>query len=152
MSLVLSNYSAKLLKRRQKRQISSMLQRGSSRQAILFLLAFQMAETTLSAVIVSYVIGYPFTWMMLKSNNFLNFSGESVYPVINMSVFYTITLSAFVLATVTNTRDIWLMSNISLVKAHTEVQRKKPFWEKFFLDILLIIVGLVLWGIIKLQS
>ncbi|NPE08800.1 MAG: FtsX-like permease family protein [Asgard group archaeon] len=151
MALSLTSYSSNLMKKRQKRQISSMLQRGSSRREVLNLLIFQAVEFTVLALLICVIIGYPFAWLMIKSNGFLSFGGTSVFPTINMIILYVIVAAAFILSLLINAKNIWDMSNISTVEAYGTTVQKKPFWEKTFIDVALIVVGIVLWLIVRLQ-
>ncbi|MBN1329405.1 MAG: ABC transporter permease [Candidatus Heimdallarchaeota archaeon] len=151
MSLSLTSYSANLMKRRQKRQVSSMLQRGSSQKEVLYVLLFQVIELSITAILISAIIGYGFNWLINKSIGFLNFTGASIYPTINMSIFYFIIAFGFVLSLIVNAKSIWDMSQISTFEAYTEHQVKKPFWERLYLDLVLIFIGIVLWVIVKIQ-
>ncbi len=151
MSLSLTNYSANLMKRRQKRQISSMLQRGSSQKEVLYVLIFQVVELSITAILLSAIIGYGFSWLINKSTGFLNFSGTSVYPTINMTIFYIIIGFGFILSLIVNAKNIWDTSQITTFEAYTEHQAKKPFWEGLYLDVVLIVLGLVIWLIVRFQ-
>ncbi|NHJ31891.1 MAG: FtsX-like permease family protein [Asgard group archaeon] len=150
MALSLTNYSSNLMKRRQKRQVSSMLQRGSSRKEVVNLLIFQVVEYTVLALLICVIIGYPFSWLMIKSNGFLSFGGASVFPAINMLIFYVIIGAAFILSVLINARNIWDMSNISTVEAYGTTIQKKPIWEKTYIDVVLMIIGVALWLIVRL--
>ena len=151
MALSLTNYSTNLMKKRQKRQVSNMLQRGASRKEVLSLLIFQVIEFTVIALLICIIIGYPFAWLMMKSNSFLSFGGASVFPSTNMIIFYTIIGAAFIFSTIVNARSIWETSNISTVEAYGTTIQRKPTWERTYLDLLLIIVGIILWLIVKMQ-
>lgn len=151
MALSLTNYSTNLMKRRQKQQISNMLQRGSSQKEVLILLIMQVIEITIMAVLVCVVIGYPFASLMIKSNGFLSFSGASKFPAINMIIFYAIVGAAFVFSTIVNARNVFDMSKITTDEAYGAQLDKKPFWEKTFIDILLMLVGIALWLIVFFQ-
>ncbi|MHA1306006.1 MAG: FtsX-like permease family protein [Candidatus Heimdallarchaeota archaeon] len=151
MALSLTSYSANIMKRTQKRQISSMIQRGSSRREMLALLIFQVIELTITAIIIALVMGFAFSWLITKSNGFLNFSGTSYFPAINMMIFYIVVAAGFILSLLINVGNIWELSQISTQDAYTEAQKKKPVWEKMYLDIVLIILGITLWLIVKIQ-
>ncbi|MHA1441877.1 MAG: FtsX-like permease family protein, partial [Candidatus Heimdallarchaeota archaeon] len=151
MALSLTNYSTNLMKRRQKQQVSNMLQRGSSQKEVVTLLIMQVVEITVMAVLVCVVIGYPFAALMIKSNGFLAFSGVSKFPAINMVIFYAIIGAAFVFSTIVNARNVFDMSKITTDEAYGAQLDKKPFWEKTFIDILLMLVGIALWLIVLFQ-
>jgi ABC-type antimicrobial peptide transport system permease subunit len=151
MALSLTNYSSNLMKRRQKRQISSMLQRGSSRREVLTLLIFQVGEFTIMAMLICVLIGYPFASLMLKSTGFLNFSGTSIFPAINMVIFYVIIGATMIFSIIINARNVWEMANISTEEAYGTTKEKVPTWQKTYIDIMLIVIGIILWLIVRLQ-
>ncbi|NHJ49779.1 MAG: ABC transporter permease [Asgard group archaeon] len=151
MALSLTNYSTNLMKRRQKRQISSMLQRGSSRKEVMTLLITQVAEFTIMALLVCVIIGYPFASLMLKSNGFLNFSGTSIFPAINMIIFYVIIGATLIFSIIINARNVWDMANITTQEAYGVKREKPPLWQRTYVDIMLIIVGIVLWLVVRFQ-
>ena len=151
MALSLTSYSANIMKRTQKRQISSMIQRGSARKEMLALLIFQVVELTITAIIIALVLGFGFSWLITKSNGFLNFSGTSYFPVINMTIFYIVVAAGFILSLMVNLGNVWELSQITTQEAYTEAQKKKPAWEKMYLDFVLIGIGIVLWLIVKTQ-
>lgn len=151
VSVALSSFSAKLLKQRQRQHIANLFQRGSTQFSIWVMLFLQLLEVTVSGIICSLAIGYPFSWLMLKSTGFLAFSKVGVLLAVNGSIFYIIIGAAFVLSFFINLKDVWDFSKISLVEAHQETQQKKPFWSKLYLDLVLLVIGLTLWLIVKFQ-
>jgi len=151
MALSLTSYSANLMKRRQKRQVSSLLQRGSSQKEVVFILVMQVIELTLTALLISFIMGYGFTWLMNKSIGFLNFAGTSVYPSINMIILYIIIGIGLVLSLIVNAKNVYDMSKITTQEAYVEHQVKKPLWEKLYLDVVLIFLGILLWIIVRTQ-
>ncbi len=151
MALSLTNYSANLMKRRQRRQISSMLQRGVSQKEVVLVLIVQVIELTISAVLISFIMGYGFTWLINQSTGFLNFSGSSFYPTVNMFILYTIIGIGFVFSIIINAKNVWELSQITIQEAYSEHQVKKPLWQRLYLDIILITIGIALWLIIRIQ-
>lgn len=151
MALSLTNYSANLMKRRQKRHVSSMLQRGSSRQEVMMNLILQVIEMTISAILIAFVLGYLFSWLLTKSTGFLLFAGLAINPAVNLIIFFVVITTGFILALVINALNIWEMSTITTQEAYMEHQEKKPFWQKAFLDFFLIIVGVGLWIVVALN-
>ncbi|MHA1630344.1 MAG: FtsX-like permease family protein [Candidatus Heimdallarchaeota archaeon] len=151
MGLSITSYSANLLKRRQKRQVSSMLQRGSSQKEIMFILIVEIVEFTITALLIGFLIGYGFTWFLTKSTYFLEFSGAGKPPLINLAILFSIIGIGFLLSLIVNTKNVWEMSKITTQEAYSEHQVKKAGWQKFYLDIILIVVGIVLWLIVRSQ-
>ncbi|MCK5158793.1 MAG: ABC transporter permease [Candidatus Heimdallarchaeota archaeon] len=151
MALSLTSYSANLMKRRQKRQVSSMLQRGSSQKEVVFILVMQVIELTITALLISFIMGYGFTWLMNKSTGFLNFAGTSVYPSLNLVILYIIIGVGLVLSLIVNAKNVFDMSQITTQEAYVEHQVKKPMWERLYLDLVLIFLGILLWVIVRTQ-
>ncbi|MCK5297444.1 MAG: ABC transporter permease [Candidatus Heimdallarchaeota archaeon] len=151
MALSLTSYSANLMKRRQKRQVSSMLQRGSSQKEVVFILVMQVIELTITALLISFIMGYGFTWLMNKSVGFLNFAGTSVYPSLNLVILYIIIGVGLVLSLIVNAKNVFDMSQITTQEAYVEHQVKKPMWERLYLDLVLIFLGILLWVIVRTQ-
>lgn len=151
MALSLTSYSANIMKRTQKRQISSMIQRGSSRREMLSLLIFQVVELTITAIIIALVMGFGFSWLITKSVGFLNFSGTSYFPAINMIIFYIVVTAGFILSLLINLGNVWELSQITTQEAYTEAQKTKPIWERMYLDFVLIGIGIILWLIVRTQ-
>ncbi len=151
MALSLTNYSANLMKRRQKRHVSSMLQRGSSRKEVMFNLILQVVEMTVSAILIAFVLGYLFSWLLTKSTGFLEFSGGAINPALNLIIFFVVITAGFILAIIINALNIWKMSTITTQEAYSEHQHKASFWERAFLDFFILIVGIALWIVVALQ-
>ncbi|TFF84589.1 ABC transporter permease, partial [Candidatus Heimdallarchaeota archaeon] len=151
MALSLTSYSANLMKRRQKMQVSNMLQRGTSRKEILLILSLQVIETTIAAILIGIMIGFPFAWLMISSNGFLSFSGASIFPAINLVILFSVVGAGFLFSVFVNAKNIWDLSKITTTEAYSATTEKKPVWEKLFLDIVLIVVGIALWLIVNKQ-
>ena len=151
VALYLSSFSANLLKRRQKHHIGQILQRGGTRVSVWFLLIIQMLEIAISGLILSFVIGYPFSWLMLKSSGFLLFGAQGVLPAINLAIFYILLLLSFVFTFLINSKDLWEYQNLTILEAHEEIEYKDPFWKRLYLDIALLIIGIALWFIVRFQ-
>jgi len=151
MALSLTNYSANLMRRRQKRQVSNMLQRGSSRGEVVTLLVGQVIELTLTAIIISIIIGYGFSFLINKSAGFMDFSGPILYPALNLIIFIVVIAGGMILAILINFVNIWKTSQITTYEAYSEHEEKQAIWEKLYLDILLLILGISLWLIVRIQ-
>ncbi|NHJ31798.1 MAG: hypothetical protein FK732_02940, partial [Asgard group archaeon] len=151
VALYITNHSANLLQKRQKHHIASLLARGTSKVGIWFLALFQVLEITISGLILCFVIGYPFTWLMLKSLNFLTFTGTGIFPVVNTVIIYSMLSLAFVVSFFLNFRKLLKYSNLTIIEAQKEVSYEKPFWNKFYLDVFLLVAGICFWLIVKLH-
>ncbi|MEA2071611.1 MAG: ABC transporter permease [Asgard group archaeon] len=151
MSISLTSYSANLMKRQQKRQISNMLQRGMSRKEMLGFLILQMLEMTITAILIAFVVGFFFTLLTTQSVGFLNFSGSTLTPAINMIVITTVIVGGLIISAIINAVNIWRLSDISTEGAYSEHKDEKPFWQIYFIDVFLVVVGIVLWIVVAFQ-
>ncbi|MHA1125940.1 MAG: FtsX-like permease family protein [Candidatus Heimdallarchaeota archaeon] len=149
VTIALSSFSANQLKRRQKHHIALMYQRGGTRSSTWILLIFQLLEVIFSGIIMSIAVGYPFSWLILRSNGFLNFSQITVTPAVNIAIFSGIVISAFIISFFTNLGEINKLTKISLVEASTGTDDKKQLWQKLFVDFVLIAFGVAIWIIIN---
>ncbi|HUU78878.1 MAG TPA: ABC transporter permease [candidate division Zixibacteria bacterium] len=151
MALSLTIYSANLVKRRRKRQLSLLSQRGSSRSEIITLLSIEMIIFTVIAIVLSFLIAYPYSFLILKSDNFLSFHGPTIIPRLFTFILQIIIGSGFAGSLIVNVGSIWNLSKLTQEEAFSERKEKKPFWERFYIDIFLLIVGITAWIITSIQ-
>ena len=151
MALSLTAYSANLVKRRRKRQLNLLSQRGSSRAEILTLLFIEMLIFTIIAILLSFLIAYPYSFLILKSNGFLSFSGPTITPRIFTIIIQVIIGAGFVGSFLVNIGSIWNLSQITQEEAFSETKEKKPFWERYYIDIFFLIVGVAAWIVTSIQ-
>ncbi len=145
MALSLTAYSTNLVKKRRKRQLALLGQRGVSQFEILFMLFSETLLFTVIAIVISFIIAYPYSFLILKSDAFLSFQGEIITPQLYIFIIEIIIAIGFGGSLLVNFSNIWNLSKISAEEAFSETKTKKPFWERFYIDIFFLIVGIVAW-------
>ncbi|MBD3192907.1 MAG: FtsX-like permease family protein [Candidatus Heimdallarchaeota archaeon] len=151
MSLSLTAYSANLVKKRRKRQMAFLRQRGSSRREIIALLVLELIIFTIIAIIIGFLLAYPFAYLIMKSNGFLSFAGATITPQFYVFVMEIVIIAGFVGALIVNLRNIWNLSEIQQEEAYTERVDEPPFWEKYYLDLFFLVLGFTAWIITSIQ-
>lgn len=151
MALSLTAYSTNLVKKRRKRQLALLGQRGTSQFEIIFMLFSETVLFTVIAIIISFIIAYPYSFLILKSDAFLSFKGDAITPYLYLFIIEIIIIAGFSGSLLVNSGNIWNLSKISSEEAFSERKNKKPFWERFYIDIFFLIVGITAWLITFFQ-
>ncbi|TFF84167.1 ABC transporter permease, partial [Candidatus Heimdallarchaeota archaeon] len=151
MALSLTAYSSNLVKKRRQQQLSLLRQRGASRLEIIALLSFELVIFTFLAIILSFLLAYPYAFLILKSDGFLNFSGEMITPQFYTFIVEIVLVVGFAASIIINFRNIWKLSNITQEEAFSEHKEEKPFWKKYFLDVFFLGLGITAWIITSIQ-
>ncbi len=151
MALSLTAYSTNLVKKRRKRQLALLGQRGASQFEVLFMLLSETLLFTVIAIIISFIIAYPYSFLILKSDAFLSFQGETITPQLYVFIIEIIIVAGFGGSLLVNFGNIWNLSKIRSEEAFSERKNKKPFWERFYIDIFFLIVGITAWIITFIQ-
>ncbi len=134
--------SGQMLKMEQS-EISVMKSRGASRLQIIALYFYQSSILAVIGLLIGIPLGRLFTGALGSTNEFLQFSS---LRNLNIQYTYDIFLSAFAAAILTilvTIIPVFRFSDISIVALKQQkYQSKNPFWERFFLDFILIGIAL----------
>ncbi|HUU78779.1 MAG TPA: ABC transporter permease [candidate division Zixibacteria bacterium] len=145
MSLILTAFATNQVKKKRDLHISKLHQRGSSRQMIFSFMVFELLIYSLLAVIIGFLIGWPYTLIALKSEGFFTFTGAAALPVPSIITIVICLGVGFGIAYFSNALSIWRNTKTTVEEALQEQNEKKPFWERFYIDIFLLIIGIILW-------
>lgn len=151
MALSLTAYSSNLVKKRRKRQLSLLGQRGASRTEIITMLLLELVIFTIIAVIMSFLIAYPYSFLILKSDGFLSFGGATIIPQVYVFIIEIILIAGFAGSLLVNIGNIINMSDLSQEEAFSEKSDTKPFWERFYIDVFFLVIGITFWVITSIQ-
>ncbi|MFW9924564.1 MAG: FtsX-like permease family protein, partial [Candidatus Thorarchaeota archaeon] len=151
MALSLTTYSSNLVKKRRKQQLALLAQRGASRGEMMLMLSIELLIFTIIAILISFIIAYPFSYLVLKSDGFLSFSGPAILPQLFIFIVEIILVAGFVVSILVNIGNIWNLSRLTQEEAFNERINKKPFWEKFYIDIFFLFIGITAWIITSIQ-
>ena len=145
MSLALTSFATNQVKKKRDMHINNLHQRGSSRQMIFSFMVFELLIYTLLAILIGFIIGWPYTIIALKSEGFFTFTRVAGLPSLNVVTIAICLGVGFGIAYFTNIFSIWRNTKTSVEEALQEQNEKQPFWERFYIDIFLLIIGIVLW-------
>jgi hypothetical protein len=144
MSLVLTSFATNQVKKQRERQIQNLHQRGASRQMLFGFMILELIVYAGLAVIAGLLIGWPYTMIALSSEGFFSFSSAS-FPGIQWDIIGISIGVGFGIAFLANIPSIWQRSKTSVEEALQEQKEKKPLWERFYIDVFLLIVGIIMW-------
>ena len=124
-------------------EIAMLKSRGVSRGKVILLYLVQSAFITLVGSVLGLPIGYLFCKLGASTNAFLVFSFKDTAtyrPTPQMLLF---ALIAFALAMLFMTIPVIPLSKFTIIerKSHKNVSGNKPVWEKFFLDIPIVLLA-----------
>ena len=151
MALALTSFATNQVKKQRDLHIQNVHQRGASRKMLFGFMLLELFIYALIAVLIGALIGWPFTILAMKSEGFFLFTGAWQIPRLSLLV-TVISLSAgFGIAFISNIFSIWRRTKTSVEEALQEQIEKKPFWDRFYVDIFLLIAGIIMW-IIAVQQ
>lgn len=124
-------------------EISMLKSRGISRGKVIRVYILQSSIIAFAGCIVGLPMGILLCRLAAGTNAFLSFSFKdvSIYkPTVMMLLF---ALIAFVLAVMFMTLPVISLSKLTITERRTRKlsTKAKPFWEKYFVDVLLLVVS-----------
>lgn len=145
MSLALTSFAISQVKKRRESQIQTLHQRGASQRMLFAFMLFELVIYALLAVITGMLIGWPYTLVALKSDGFFSFARIAELPKLNSTIIWTCIGVGFAIAFLSNIGAIWRRAKVSVEEALQEKEEKAPFWERVYLDIFILITGILMW-------
>ncbi|NHJ32871.1 MAG: ABC transporter permease [Asgard group archaeon] len=145
MALTLTAFASNQVKKQRDLQVYSLHQRGSSRQMLFSFMVFELVIFALIAVLVGVLIGWPYTFVALKSDEFFSFGAEISEFALN---FKTVGISlgiGFGVAFLSNIFSLWRKTKTTVDEVMQEQVEKPPFWERLYLDFFVLFLGLLMW-------
>ncbi|MHA1220510.1 MAG: ABC transporter permease, partial [Candidatus Heimdallarchaeota archaeon] len=97
------------------------------------------------AVLIGYMIGWPYTLVALRSDGFFSFGTGAALIIPEIKIIAICLALGFGIAFLTNIFSLWRKTKTSIDEVLQEQVEKKSFWERFYLDILMLIIGLAMW-------
>ena len=134
--------SGQMLKMEQS-EISVMKSRGASRMQIIGLYFYQSSFLALLGLLIGIPLGRLFTSALGSTNEFLEFTSlRNLNIQFSVDVFIYAIIAA-ILTIIVTIIPVFRYSDISIViLKQQKYQNKKPIWERFFLDFILIGISL----------
>ena len=127
-------------------EIAMLKSRGTDTKQILLIYLGESAILSAIAIVIGIPIGYGLCKLCASATSFLKFSfGDTHFYTFDIGmIFYS--LAAAVVAILFITLPVIKYAKQSIVEQKSKLGKvgTKPFWEKFFLDIILVIVSIYL--------
>lgn len=151
MSLALTAFATNQVKKQRDLHINNLHQRGASRQMLFIFMLLELIIYVILAVLVGFLIGWPYTLVAMRSEGFFSFSRSASIPPINIGIIAICLGAGFGIAFLANIFTVWRRAKTTIDEALQEQSEKKPFWERFYIDIFILILGIILWIIASTQ-
>ncbi|WP_026486513.1 ABC transporter permease [Caldanaerobius polysaccharolyticus] len=133
-----------LLVEKQKDEITVLRSRGATKWHILMGYFIENGMLCAIAFVLGPILGYFISKVLGVSNGFMEFVSRTAIPVRITATSYRYALLATVVAIITSLIPAYYASNYSIVTQKQESARmaKPTFWQKYFLDVVLIGISL----------
>lgn len=145
MALTLTAFASNQVKKQRDLQVHNFHQRGSSRQMLFGFMVFELVVFSLIAVLIGLLIGWPYTFVALKSDEFFSFGGNAGEFALNLQTIGICLAIGFGIAFLSNIFSLWRKTKTSVEEALQERIEKPPFWERFYVDFFVLFLGLLMW-------
>ncbi|TET29542.1 MAG: ABC transporter permease [Candidatus Heimdallarchaeota archaeon] len=145
MALTLTAFASNQVKKQRDIQVHNFHQRGSSRQMLFGFMVFELIVFSLIAVLIGLLIGWPYTFVALKSDEFFSFGGNVGEFSLNLQTIGICLAIGFGIAFLSNIFSLWRKTKTSVEEALQERVEKPPFWERFYVDFFVLFLGLLMW-------
>ncbi|MFW9922818.1 MAG: FtsX-like permease family protein [Candidatus Thorarchaeota archaeon] len=151
MSLALTAFATNQVKKQRDLHVNNLHQRGASRNMLFRFMLFELVIYALLAVIVGFFIGWPYTLVAMKSDGFFSFGNTVEIPALNWIVIVICVGAGFLIAFLSNIFTVWRRAKTTIEEALQEQSEKAPFWERFYIDIFILILGIIMWIVASTQ-
>jgi len=152
LTIILTIYAANLVRKKRDQQLTILTERGAKRSEIGSYLALESLIIGGIALVFGVLVGIPISALLTRSSGFLSFSNTTIPLKIDLSsVFVALigSVGAILLIQILNT--ITLLKKRSIAD-YGRVEKSLPKFYKYFVDIILIVFGVVIWIIYKMPS
>ncbi|MHA2364480.1 MAG: ABC transporter permease [Candidatus Hodarchaeales archaeon] len=144
LGLFLVYFTNDLIKDRKKKALSIFRQRGSSDLQLSSVLLSEITISGLTSILVGMILSIPWVILILATNGFLDFTNIVIAePDIPINWYWRIPLIGLLLTLDLNLISIFKLSKIEIVEDTRNNSKEVPNWQKFHLDVVLFILGLI---------
>ncbi|NHJ85848.1 MAG: FtsX-like permease family protein [Asgard group archaeon] len=145
MSLTLTAFATNQVKKHRELHVHIYHQRGASRQMLFSFMLFELVIFALLATVIGYIIGWPYTFVAQKSDSFFSFKANASFYIPDFKAIIICLAIGFLIAFLSNIFSLWKKTKTSVDEVLQEQSDKKPFWERFYIDIMMLLLGLIMW-------
>ncbi|MFX1251855.1 MAG: ABC transporter permease [Promethearchaeota archaeon] len=147
-TLFLAMFALNLLSRRKRRQIAIMKRRGATSRRIFGVLFGESLIITVCSVGLGTIIGWPFAQFILQTQDFLDFTGKPIPLILPPMLIQMVFGFGLIFGSLLHLRSMLWLSKSQISENLTPQSKVKPFWKKYYLDVILFSLGML--GILSL--
>ncbi|MFX1515506.1 MAG: FtsX-like permease family protein [Promethearchaeota archaeon] len=149
IAVYLVGYSYSLIKRQKRETIGIIKTRGGSWQQVLVFLIGESIVIISITLICGFLLGYFVTGAIIRSVDFLNFSGERLPVKVPTNLVQTLFFFVTLLTILLNVSAMIQYTRMTIQESIIPVERLSPFWKRYYLDIIATLLGLTGYFIIN---
>ncbi|MHA2110201.1 MAG: FtsX-like permease family protein [Candidatus Hodarchaeales archaeon] len=142
ISIYLVSYSYSLIKRQKKETIGILKTRGSTWQQTVFFLVGESLVVIGVTLISGLILGYIVSGTILRSVNFLDFSGQEIPVLVSPSLVQLLFLFVVLITIILNLSAIIQYTRMTIQESIIPVVGYSSFWKRYYLDIIATLLGL----------
>ncbi len=148
IALYLVNYSFGLIRRQKQEQIGIIKTRGGSWLQVFTVLLGEMAISTVIAVLSGFILSLFLSDVVMRSTNYLEFLGAPVPVRFSIQMVQNLIIWGLSIALLLNFIRIIRMSRQDIIETLIPVETREPMWKRYYIDIIIFIVGTATWVIL----
>ncbi|MFX0084713.1 MAG: FtsX-like permease family protein [Candidatus Hodarchaeota archaeon] len=145
VSFYLMIYSFELIKRQKKRQLGVIKTRGGSWKQIVIALYGEITLLTVVAAILGFIISIFLTNLTLRSTGYIEFLGNQIEVRIKGEILLVLVIIGIFSASLLNFYRIIKMARDDIEEATIPLEKRDPFWKRYYIDIIVFILGILIW-------
>jgi putative ABC transport system permease protein len=151
LALIFIGLTARISVQQYENETAILRARGASRTEVMGMNLAESLVLFAIAIPLSLILGWLAANLMNQTLSFLQFTSRSIFEVSFDGLNYTILGAAIATIAVARFLPVISASKISVLRVKQDQSRggQKPFWERFFLDFLLLIPGIYAFFIFK---
>ncbi len=146
LSAFLVYFSLSLIQERKNRILTIIKARGASSDQIKSFIISEVLYSGIMAVSVGMVLSIPWTQWLLQTYGLFNFSISVNIPY---DWYWKLPIIGMIATIDLNIPHIQSINKINIDEGEITMERKKPLWQKIYLDLILFSVSLLFWIILR---
>ncbi len=152
LALFLVYFSLTLVEQRKQRVIAILKVRGSSKDQLHAMMLSEALIAAIIAVVIGMVLSIPWTLLSLKASGILQFDNPAIPISIPVSWFWRLPFIGIIFSLNLNISSISSLSSISIDEGEVTEEKKKPIWQRMYLDLILVGISIIFWISIQFIS
>ena len=151
LALIFIGLTARISVQQVENETAILRARGTSRAEVMLLNLIESLILFLIAIPLSLLLGWSAANLMNQTISFLQFTNRPIFTISFSGLNLPILAAAVVVIVIARFAPVVSGSRITVLRVKHEQSRgsQKPFWERFYLDFLLLIPGLYAFFVLK---